>query len=252
MTAMRKFVGSGAARASAAVVIASIAASAAAARDGSDVKLPEGCAPRDVIYRLKPGAGERDRRELLDSVRATADRELWPGLISCLEIPTDASLAEAIAKLRADPRVLYAEPNGRILPSGVPNDPDFSKQWALQQVSDVDVDAPEAWDLATGAPSVVVAVIDSGIDYAHPDLAANVWVNPGEIPANGIDDDLNGWVDDVHGIDAANGDGDPMDDYYHGTFCAGVLGAVGNDALGMTGACQRVQLMALKFILAAG
>ena len=117
---------------------------------------------------------------------------------------------------------------------------------------DADIDAPEAWNVFTGSAATVVAVIDTGVDYTHPDLAANMWVNPGEIPGNGIDDDGNGFVDDVHGYDFVNNDGDPMDDHGHGTHVAGTIGAVGNNGMGVTGVNWHVRIMALKFLDARG
>src|SRR5262249_24208374 len=136
--------------------------------------------------------------------------------------------------------------------------PSFSSEWGLNNTGqsggtpDADIDAPEAWDTATGTGRVTVAVIESGIDYNHPDLAANIWTNPGEIPGNGIDDDHNGYVDDVHGYDFVNNDGDPMDDNSHGTHVAGTIGAIGNNGVGVAGVDWNVRLMALKFLDATG
>ncbi|MFC1855996.1 S8 family serine peptidase [Thermodesulfobacteriota bacterium] len=113
---------------------------------------------------------------------------------------------------------------------------------------DSDIDAPEAWDITTGSSSIVVAVIDSGVDYNHQDLAANMWTNPGEIPGNGIDDDLNGHIDDIYGIDVFSNDSNPMDGFGHGTHCAGTIGAVGNNGIGVAGVAWNVQIMALKFM----
>ncbi|MEJ7592803.1 MAG: S8 family serine peptidase [Planctomycetaceae bacterium] len=139
-----------------------------------------------------------------------------------------------------------------------PNDPDFSKLYGLNNtgqtngVFDADIDAPEAWDITTGSSSLVMGIIDTGIDYLHPDLAASIWVNPGEIAADGIDNDGNGYVDDIHGYDFLNLDADPMDDHRHGTHVAGTIGAVGNNGIGVTGVAWNVQLMALKFLGANG
>ena len=118
---------------------------------------------------------------------------------------------------------------------------------------DADIDAPEAWEISKGSKDIIVGVIDSGVDYNHPDLAPNMWVNTGEIPGNGIDDDKNGFIDDIHGYDFSNNDGDPMDDNsdgdtYHGTHCAGTIGAVGNNSIGVIGVCPTVRIMALKFL----
>lgn len=122
--------------------------------------------------------------------------------------------------------------------------------------ADADIDATEAWEVTTGDPGVVVAVIDTGIDYSHPDLAANIWLNPGETCAgcrtDRVDNDGNGFVDDVRGWDFANGDADPFDDHGHGTHVAGTIGASGNNGIGVAGVNWAVRLMPLKFLGADG
>ena len=113
---------------------------------------------------------------------------------------------------------------------------------------DADIDAPEAWQMTTGSDEVIVGVIDSGAYYEHEDLSENMWVNPNEIPGNGVDDDANGYIDDIYGIDATNDDTDPMDDMGHGTHCAGTIGAVGNNEIGVVGVNWNVKIMALKCV----
>lgn len=138
------------------------------------------------------------------------------------------------------------------------NDPNFGNLWGLHNIGqvvggsagtvDVDVDAPEAWEVTSGdCKGVLVAVVDSGIDYNHPDLSPNIWRNLAEIPNNGIDEDLNGFIDDFHGYDFVNNDSDPVDEYFHGTHVAGIIGARGNNSVGVSGVCWYAKIMALKF-----
>ena len=162
---------------------------------------------------------------------------------------------QTLVELNANPFVEYAEPDYyRYAKTNLPNDARFFEQWGFHNTGqangteDADIDAPEAWDLTTGSPDVVVAVIDSGVDYNHEDLKANMWRNPGEILGNGIDDDGNGYVDDYHGIDAIDNSGDPMDDDGHGTHASGSIAAVGNNGIGVTGVCWNCRIMALRFL----
>jgi len=169
-----------------------------------------------------------------------------------------AAAADVLGWASRSPGVAYVEPDFVITSAALPNDPSFGQLWGLNNVgqsggvSDADIDAPEAWDVTTGSRSVVVAVIDTGIDHNHPDLAANIWRNPGEIPGDRIDNDGNGYVDDVRGWDFANRDADPFDDEGHGTHVAGTIGAVGNNGVGVAGVSWQVSMMPLKFLDADG
>jgi len=128
-----------------------------------------------------------------------------------------------------------------------PNDPSFAAQPDMPSMF-----LPQAWNVTQGSSSVVIGVIDTGIDYNHPDIAANMWVNPGEIAGNNIDDDGNGYVDDIHGANFISGTGNPNDDQYHGTHVAGTIGAVGNNGIGVAGVNWRVKMVALKFLSSRG
>ena len=129
----------------------------------------------------------------------------------------------------------------------LPNDPRYPEQWGLTKIS-----ADKAWEITTGKQDIIIAVIDSGVDYNHPDLAANIWKNPREIPNNGIDDDGNRYIDDVYGYDFINKKSDPTDDNGHGTHVAGIIGAVGNNGIGVAGMNWNVKIMPLKFMDAKG
>ena len=177
------------------------------------------------------------------------------------------SPAEAAQQLERSPNVLYAEPDvPRRAFAVVPDDRYFGRQWSLnnsgQSVAgtagtvDADIDAPEAWQMTTGSAAVTVAVIDSGVQIDHPDLAAGIWRNPGEAgdrrEYNGADDDGNGLVDDWRGWDWVDGDNDPGDANGHGTHVAGTVGARGNDGRGVAGVAWNVSLMPLRTLDADG
>ena len=176
-------------------------------------------------------------------------------LVDVLVYHTFGDKEKTLIELKKNPFVEYAEPDYyRYAKTTLPNDSRFSDLWGLHNTGqnngtvDADIDAPEAWDLTTGNPDVVVAVIDSGVDYNHEDLRANMWRNPSEILGNGIDDDGNGYVDDYHGINAIANSGDPMDDDRHGTHASGSIAAVGNNGIGVTGVCWNCKIMALRFL----
>lgn len=157
-----------------------------------------------------------------------------------LSFDSSRSLTEVLREYRANPEVESVEPHYQATAYVVPTDPSYSSLWGLPKIQ-----APQAWDLQTGS-GVVVAVIDSGVDYTHPDLAANMWVNTDEVAGNGIDDDANGFVDDVRGWDFAYDDANPMDDHYHGTHVAGTVAAVANNGVGVAGVAFNAKIMAVK------
>jgi subtilisin family serine protease len=138
---------------------------------------------------------------------------------------------------------LTCEANAIIETQRTPNDTQYSSLWGLAMIK-----APQAWDITTGSSNVVVAVIDTGIDYTHPDLVDNISTNTGEIRGNGVDDDGNGFVDDFYGYDFINGDSDPMDDHFHGSHCAGTIGAKGDNGRGVAGVNWTVKLLPVKVL----
>jgi len=240
--------------------------------------------PGEVLVKYKDGtvaalAAEGSGPVALEALGAEVATDFsLEGLanLQALDISGPLSVREAIEELEQSPYVAYAEPNyiislslpetepagaddaGALSALSYPNDPKYAEQWGLANTgqaggtSGADISAAKGWDITTGSGTIVVAVIDTGVDYTHPDLAANIWTNPGEIPNNGIDDDGNGYIDDVHGYDFINNDNDPMDDNGHGTHCAGVIGAVGNNGVGIAGLNWNVKIMPLKFLRADG
>jgi subtilisin family serine protease len=181
--------------------------------------------------------------------------------LEIVELPPGADAGAALRAYRALPYVRAVERDRPVSVLAVPNDPRFAEQWGLENtgqgggIADVDLNAAAAWDASTGSGSVVVVVLDTGIDTAHPDLAANLWVNPGEIAANGLDDEGNGYVDDVHGINVAPGavaEGNPHDDNGHGTAVSGVIAARGDNGVGISGVAWQASVAACKFLDATG
>ena len=210
--------------------------------------------PDEVIVKFRDGVDEV--RKDLARFRVLGNRKklfrIVPGL-EVVKLPRNVTVEEAIDLYHQDPDVLYAEPNyilhltANAEITATPDDPSFGSLWGLTKIN-----APSAWNITTGSSQVVVAVIDTGIDYTHPDLAANMFRNTADCNNNGIDDDGNGYIDDCFGIDVANGDSDPMDDHYHGTHVAGTIGAVGNNGTGVVGVNWNVKLLACKFFDANG
>ncbi|HWR90766.1 MAG TPA: S8 family serine peptidase, partial [Dissulfurispiraceae bacterium] len=178
-----------------------------------------------------------------------------------VKLPQGLSVREAIELYSANPHVEYAEPNYiRRASATIPNDAFFNQQWPLLNTGRIangtpgaDIKATEAWDITRGSPSVIVAVIDTGIDHTHPDLRDNVWRNPGEPDcANGIDDDGNGRIDDCRGWNFVAETNDPFDDNGHGTHVSGIIGAAGNNGVGVSGMMWHVQIMPLKILSGDG
>ncbi len=209
-----------------------------------------------VRFATQSRAAALDRAESDHGVRVL--RSLGNGRIHHLLLPDDMSVEQALAIYRDDPDIEFAEPNYLVTPQATPNDNDFTYQWNLNNVGQVvsgyvgiagaDIDAVRAWDLATGNDSVVVAVIDTGCHLNHPDLAANLWTNGNEIPDNGVDDDGNGYVDDIHGWDFVDHDNMPQDATGHGTHVAGTIGARGNNGIGIAGIGWQAGIMPLRFM----
>src|SRR5205085_3853277 len=167
--------------------------------------------------------------------------------------PADG-LAESIRQLKGTGLFEYVEPDYVNTIDLTPTDRRFrdGTLWGLQNqgigggLVGADINVVPAWDITTGDTNVIVAVIDTGINYTHKDLATQMWINPGEIPGNGLDDDLDGYVDNVYGINAVADTGDPKDDNGHGSHVSGTIGAAANNGFEHVGVIWNVRLMALK------
>ncbi|MBI3927973.1 MAG: S8 family serine peptidase [Armatimonadetes bacterium] len=221
--------------------------------------------PGEVLVRLKPrmAAASEVGSELGARVAEVFDFPPRPlessqGDLVRLELPRGMTVAAALEDLSADHRVEYAEPNFTYSLQGapatrVPDDLDPAL-WGLRNTgadggkAGADIHAPEAWAVTTGSRSQgpLVAVIDTGIDFTHSDLRNNVWSNPGEVAGDGQDNDGNGVVDDVHGYNAIDDHGSPMDGHFHGTHVAGTIAAEGNNGQGVVGVNWEARLMAVK------
>ncbi len=214
--------------------------------------------PGELLVRFEPGVSASARAAARDRVGAKVARKLP---VRGLELLKVHGVDAARTALEKRPGVRYAEPNFVYQLSSTPDDPRFVRLWGLHNngqtaawqtgTPDADIDAPEAWDSVTGDPDVTVAVVDSGVAYRHPDLDGNIWSNPGET-LNGVDDDGNGYVDDVRGWDWADGDNDPDDVNGHGTHVAGTIAAEGDNGKGVAGVTWDASVMPLRVLDAAG
>ncbi len=239
--------------------------------------------PNEIIVKFKPGFN----KALVKNLGLIEQRNIKTSyeILSVLKIPKSniqESVLSTIEKLKKNPNVVYAEPNyiykvdpirasqfnykavmnSPFYDSMVsnPDDPEFSKLWGLNNtgsnepkgqagVEGADVNALKAWDITKGDKRIKIAVIDTGVDYNHPDLKSNIFVNTKELQGKpGVDDDGNGYVDDTHGYDFANKDADPMDGHGHGTHCSGTIGGVHNNKVGVAGVMSDVSIIPIKFL----
>lgn len=209
--------------------------------------------PGEIVVSFAPGAPAAARRAVRSELRLRSLAREGSLGVGLMKLPRGLDVEEAVEALEDEPAVSFAEPNYIYRVEGVvtPDDPHYPSQWALGD-GPGSIDAPDAWAVTTGTPGRVIAVVDTGVDLGHPDLSPNLWVNPGEVPNNGIDDDLNGYVDDVHGYDWADIDSDPSDGHGHGTHVAGIAAARGNDAIGVAGTAWNVRIMALRALNDSG
>jgi subtilisin family serine protease len=217
----------------------------------------------EIVVAFRSGADGSERAAARSAARVRAERSLLVPRAQLVQVERGQTVPEAITALEQRADVRYAEPNWIYHESATtPDDPRFGSLWGLSNTgqtingqagtADADIDAPEAWDVNRGSASTVVAVVDSGVAWEHPDLAPNIWRNPGEIPANGIDDDANGQVDDVRGWDVVGGDNDPWDYTDHGTHVAGTIGARGNNGVGVAGVAWQASVMPVRALNASG
>jgi len=230
----------------------------------------------ELIVKFKPMTLTTTMSEVHQGIGAIPkDRSSLVPEIEHVKLPEGLSVEDAIVQYMSNPNVEYAEPNYIVRALVTPDDTYFSNQWALHNTGsyangtdDADIDAPEAWDTTTGNSDIVIAVIDTGVDYNHPDLHGNIWHNTGETNCeDGVDNDGNGYKDDCIGWDFTTcerykedgtcekteaWDNDPMDEMGHGTHVAGIIGAKGNNGEGVSGVMWDVKVMPVRFLNSEG
>jgi large repetitive protein len=210
--------------------------------------------PGELIIKFRPRITDIESSQVLQEVGLQSIKTIDVLNMKICQNLTEKTIEQLIIECEASSEIEYAEPNYKVYALEKPNDPEYPQLWGLNNTgqtggaNDADIDAEEAWNVQRGSRQIIVGVIDTGIDYNHEDLQANMWRNLGEIPNNNTDDDNNGYVDDYYGWDFLYEDKDPFDDNQHGTHVAGTIGAVGNNFRGVVGVSWRVSLMALKFL----
>jgi subtilisin family serine protease len=211
--------------------------------------------PDSVLFSVAHGHGQEAVVEYLKQTGVAASAQPVGFGVYKMTLKPGVSVVTAVSGLQGHPLLGFIEPNFKIYKKAVANDPSFTDGtlWALRNTGQnggtagADTRAHLGWDIGVGSGETIVAVIDDGVQHTHPDLAANMWTNPGEVAGNGVDDDGNGFVDDIHGYDFTRNTGDILggiiDD--HGTHVAGTVGAVGNNAVGVTGVTWNTRIMTM-------
>jgi subtilisin family serine protease len=222
--------------------------------------------PDEILVVYKSNASGNQISSMLSSKGAVEAGEFFAThekkrKVKIVKIKKGKTIDESTADFRKNPLVEHAQPNYIYYLNAIPNDTSFGQLWGLQNTgqtvdgsagtADADIDSDKAWDITTGATSVVVAVIDSGYILNHPDLLLPFWINTAE-PIDGIDNDGNGYIDDRYGWDFFDNDNGVTDYNTHGTHVAGTIGASGNNNTGITGVCQDVTIMPLKVFGVSG
>lgn len=231
------------------------------------VEAPE-AVPGEYVIKFKDSAAASRSLSTLSSTVGSYIKDQIPNLnVVVIKRPVFEIQSNVLSNLKQNPYVEFVEPNYIYRASKLPNDTMFSQLWGLSNVGQadsskkegvagIDVGAEQAWDITTGSKDVVVAVIDTGVNFNHPDLKDNMWVNEAELNGQaGVDDDGNGIIDDIHGasfVNAAKPSGNPLDDNGHGSHCAGTIAGVGNNGIGVAGVAWEARIMALKFLSASG
>lgn len=224
--------------------------------------------PGEFVVKLKPTVSAKSSVSTLSQQLGSFVKSTIPGQnIVVIKRPVFESEKNVLKSLAENPAVDIVEPNYIYRINKAPNDPMYGQLWGMNNVGQpdssrqvgiagTDIGAEAAWDITTGSKDVIVAVIDTGINYNHPDLKDNLWINEAEKNGQaGVDDDGNGIVDDVYGasfVDANKPTGNPLDDHGHGSHCSGTIGATGNDGKGIVGVAWNVRLMGVKFLSANG
>jgi len=208
-------------------------------------KMPE--YSQEIIVKFKQNVSESEIAAINSKNNAVVVRRLKQLRMYILRLPANVDARRVAELYSMSPHVEYAEPNYIFKIQSMPDDPKILKMWNMKAIN-----APEAWSIETGSSNVVVAVIDTGVDVSHEDLSANLWINPSEICGDGVDNDGNGYVDDCHGINTVDGSTEVRDDNGHGTHVSGIIGAVGDNGIGVAGVNWKVSIMVIKAFDSSG